>query len=147
MRELAGRAGSRALSMLALVVSRHTALRALMRLPLPERPVPRVLGVDDFALRRRHDYATVLIDVETRERVDVLPGRTVEALEGWLREHPGVEIVCRDGSAAYAEAIRRALPEAVQVGDRWHIWHVRREAPFDRVEVGDLRRCPVAAGR
>lgn len=109
VRELAGRAGSRVLSMLALVVSRHTALR------------------------RRHDYATVLIDVETRERVDVLPGRTVEALEGWLREHPGVEIVCRDGSASYAEAIRRALPEAVQVGDRWRIWHnlagaVRKEA-------------------
>lgn len=133
VRELAGRAGSRALSMLALVVSRHTALRALMRLPLPERPVPRVLGVDDFALRRRHDYATVLIDVETRERVDVLPGRTVEALEGWLREHPGVEIVCRDGSAAYAEAIRRALPEAVQVGDRWHIWHNLAEAVRKKV--------------
>lgn len=92
-----------------------------MQLPIPERPVPRVLG-DDFALRRRHNYATVLIDVETCERVDVLPGRTVEALEGWLREHPGVETVCRDGSAAYAEAIRRALPEATQVGDRWHIW-------------------------
>lgn len=144
VRELAGRAGSRALSMLALVVSRHTALRALMRLPLPERPVPRVLGVDDFALRRRHDYATVLIDVETRERVDVLPGRTVEALEGWLREHPGVEIVCRDGSAAYAEAIRRALPEAVQVGDRWHIWHNLAEAV--RKEVAAHSTCWAKSG-
>ncbi len=30
--------------------------------------------------------------------------------------------MCRDGSATYAEAIRRALPDAVQVSDRWHLW-------------------------
>lgn len=52
VRELAGRAGARVLSALAVVVSRHTALRVLARLPLPVRAVPRVLGVDDFALRR-----------------------------------------------------------------------------------------------
>jgi len=84
--------------------------------------VPRVLGVDDFALRRGHAYATVLIDAETGERVDVLAGRKAEVLEAWLRGHPGVEVVCRDGSGAYAEAVRRALPGAVQANDRWHLW-------------------------
>ncbi|MBG6138386.1 hypothetical protein IW245_004580 [Longispora fulva] len=122
VRELAGRAGVRVLSALAVRVSRHAALRVLLGLPLPRRPVPRVLGVDDFALKRRCRYATVLIDVETRQRVDVLPGRRVEVLESWLREHPGVEVVTRDGSAAYAEAVRWVIPDAVQVGDRWHIW-------------------------
>ncbi|MGW4896160.1 ISL3 family transposase [Kitasatospora sp. NPDC004240] len=123
VKELAGRAASRLLRALAAPASRSTALRALLRVPLPALRVPRVLGVDDFALRRRCRYATVLIDAETGERIDVLPGRGADALETWLREHPGVEIVCRDGSGAYGEAVRRALPEAVQVGDRWHIWH------------------------
>ncbi|MYS81906.1 ISL3 family transposase [Streptomyces sp. SID5474] len=133
VRELAGRAGARLLSVPAVSISRHTALRVLLRLPVPRMRVPRVLGVDDFALRRGHRYATVLIDAETRERIDVLPDRTADTLETWLRDHSGVEIVCRDGSGAYAEAIRRALPDAVRVGDRRHIRKNPAEAALKEV--------------
>lgn len=120
--ELCGRAAARLAGVLAVPVSRSTALRRLRRLPLPELTVPRVVGVDDFALRRRQRYATIVIDAETGRRVAVLPGRDATVLETWLRGHPGVEVVCRDGSATYAEAVRRALPHAVQAGDRWHLW-------------------------
>ena len=57
--------------------------------------MPRVLGIDDFALRRSRSYATVLIDAEAGPRVDVVPGRTADAAEKRLLDHPGVEIVCR----------------------------------------------------
>lgn len=122
VKELAGRAGERLSHVLACWISRSTALRILMRRAVPPLRVPRVLGVDDFALKRRHRYATVIIDAETGERIDVLPDRTAETLAAWLREHPGVEYLCRDGSTTYGEAIRQALPEAVQVSDRWHLW-------------------------
>jgi transposase len=85
VRELAGRAGARVLCALAMGISRHTAVRVLLCLPLPVVRVPRVLGVDDLALRRRHRYATILIDAETRQRVDVLPERGASALEPWRR--------------------------------------------------------------
>jgi transposase len=122
-KELAGRAGARLLSALKILASRHTAIRILLGLPPPALQVPRVLGVDDFALRRGHRYATILIDAETHERVDVLPDRKTETLQDWLQARPGIQIVCRDSSASYAEAIRRALPDAVQVADRWHLWN------------------------
>ena len=122
VKELAGRAGARLCRVLACAISRSTALRMLMRQVVTPLRAPRVLGVDDFALKRRHRYATVIIDAETGERIDVLPDRTAQTLTTWLREHPGAQYVCRDGSATYAEAIRQALPEAVQVSDRWHLW-------------------------
>ena len=120
------------------------ALRVLLRVPLPDVSVPRVLGVDDFALRRGQVYATVLIDAESGQRVDVLDGRKADVLEAWLRSHPGVEIVCRDGSGAYGEAARRALPGAVQVGDRWHLWHLLAEAVMK--EAAAHSSCWAAAG-
>jgi transposase len=138
-RELAGRASARLLPALGIGVSRHAMLRVLLKIPLPALTVPRVLGIDDFALRRGSVYATVLIDAGTGRRVDVIAGRTADVTEKWLRDHPGVEVVCRDGSGAYGEAARQALPGAVQVSDRWHLWHGLGEAV--RKEVAAHSAC------
>ncbi|MBC7277079.1 ISL3 family transposase [Nocardioides sp. NBC_00368] len=139
VRELAGRASARVLPVLGVVLSRWTALRALMRIPLPAMDVPRVLGIDDFALRRSHEYATILIDAETGRRIDVIPTRLSQPVQDWLTAHPGAEIVCRDGSGAYSDAITQALPAAIQVSDRWHLWHGLGEAI--RKEVAGHATC------
>ncbi|MFD0078831.1 transposase [Streptomyces sp. NPDC127166] len=73
--------------------------------------------MDEFALLKGHNYATLLVDLEARRPVDVLPGREAEIVARWLQSHPEVEIVCRDRASAYAEAARAAAPQAVQIAD------------------------------
>jgi transposase len=92
-----------------------------MRLPLPPAATPRVLGVDDFALYA-DVYGTLLVDAETRLPLELWAWRDAGQLAAWLRTHPGVEVVCRDGSLVYRQGIADGAPDAVQVSDRFHLW-------------------------
>jgi transposase len=118
---LGGRPGSRLARELAMIVSRHTLLRSIRRSATSEYDPPTALGIDDWAKRKGREYGTVLVDLVRRRVIDLLPDRTGETLSAWLIQYPDVQVVTRDRATAYAEAVTSALPQAVQVADRWHL--------------------------
>lgn len=112
---------------LGMKVKAPTLLRYLRTIPPPAKTSVRVLGIDDFAMKRGDCYGTILVNIQTSKPLTLLPDRTAEAVLPWLTSHQEIEVVSRDRASSYADAVKRALPHATQVADRYHLVHNLRE--------------------
>jgi transposase len=116
-----GEAGARLSDHLGMPVTAPRLIRTLRLVLIPPPSTVRVIGVDDWCWKKGQTYGTILVNLETRTPIDLLPDREAATLESWLRSHPEIEIVSRDRAGAYADAARKGAPQALQVADRFHL--------------------------
>lgn len=102
-------------------VSKDTFLRGATRERGTNTCRPRIVGIDDWAWWKGQRYGTLICDLERRAVIDLLPDREPATVAALLRRHPQIEIVARDRNGGYGRAISEALPDAIQVADRWHL--------------------------
>jgi transposase len=122
-----GELGERLVPKLGMCVSGPTLLRRMRAVSIPPPRSVRILGIDDWAWKKGQTYGTILVDLETRRPIELLPDRSAETAQAWLRTHPEVDIVSRDRGGEYAAAARKGAPQAQQIADRFHLLKNLRE--------------------
>jgi transposase len=122
-----GELGERVAPKLGMHVSGPTLLRRMRAVCIPPPQSVRILGIDDWAWKKGQTYGTILVDLETRRPIELLPDRSTESAETWLRTHPEVDIVSRDRGGNYAAAAKKGAPQAQQIADRFHLLKNLRE--------------------
>ena len=90
--------------------------------------MPRVIGIDDWAIKKGRTYGTILVDLEKQHVIDLLPDRSGSTVAAWLRRQRGIGVIARDRSTEYARAASIGAPKALQVADRWHLLLNMRQA-------------------
>lgn len=130
---LGGRPASAFAHRLMMPVSNDTLLRVVRRRTVDQHGDLNVIGIDDFAFRRGQTYGTIVCDLERRRPVTLLPDRALDTSRLWLAKHQSISIVARDRGGGYGEAIAKALPDAEQIADRWHLMENSSRAFLDAV--------------
>ena len=106
------------------------------RKELEERPISKVraVGMDEFAMKKGHrDYATVIIDLERVEIIDILEYREQAKLIEYFENKgtewcEGIEVFCSDMWQGFINTAKTVFPHATLVVDRFHFFSYLNKA-------------------
>ena len=106
------------------------------RKELAERPVSKIraVGMDEFAIKKGHrDYATVIVDLERVEIIDILEYREQAKLIEYFKNKgmewcEGIEVFCSDMWQGFINTAKAVFPHATLVVDRFHFFSYLNKA-------------------
>jgi transposase len=118
-----GLPGQRLLTRLSVATSDDTVLRRVRQEPAeaPSGFPVQNLGVDDWAWLKGREFGTILVNLDLRVVVDLLPDRDAESFSEWLGTHPEIVTISRDRCGVYAEGAALGAPQSQQIADRFHL--------------------------
>ena len=101
----------------------------------PEVRTSGFVGMDDFAKLKGHKYMCVIVDHYTREVLAVFDSRYGQEILDWLRSHPEIKAVTRDGSQSYASIISAASSLIMQISDRFHLMQNQKKDAVEPIRA------------
>jgi transposase len=113
-------------------IMRRAVRRGLAR--RKQEVVPHI-GVDEKSFQKRHEYVTVVCDLDRGNVLHVADDRKAESLEGYYRsltneQRAGIQAVAMDMHDPYVKATRDQVPDADRkiVYDKFHIAKLLNQA-------------------
>lgn len=115
---------------------------------VPDLKSIRYIGVDEFSIRKCHNYMTIFINLETGEIIHAVEGKSMASVAPFLmklrEEAIELKAIAMDMNAAYESAVRENLLNVDIVFDRFHIMallntsieEIRRDQQAKTDEVG-----------
>ena len=92
------------------------------------------VGIDDFAIKKKHHYGTIMIDQVSKKIIDMIDSRDINDVSLWLQSYPNLKTISRDGSVQYKAAIEIANNEIKQISDRFHLIKGLSEAACNEID-------------
>ena len=85
----------------------------------------RYIGIDEFSIRKGHEYMTIFINLETGEIIHAIEGKSIECVTPFILQLKEMALelkaIAMDMNAAYASATKKYLPNVDVVFDRFHV--------------------------
>lgn len=96
--DLGGNVSHRVGKLCFVRISTSTILRLVIKSPIQTIIASKIIGVDDWAFKKRMKYGTIIVDLEKNKVIELLPDREAKTLSRWLEQYPSIEAGRRSDS-------------------------------------------------
>ena len=125
---------SKMLTQMGIRCCPNTCINHLKKIKLTPDRTATDIGIDDFAKRKGHSYGSVIVNHDTGQIIELIDSRDSEEVAKVLEHYCNASTITRDRGKCFDKAIRKALPSATVVTDKFHVMENLTKAAFPQVQ-------------